>query len=182
MSKKTIMLSLARMMQAFNEVTTNQGNLISDGELNVGVDVFVTTEDGELIPAPTAVYETDAMIYTVENGIIMEVKEKEFTPETIEEEPEVVVEEEAKEEVEEPAEPENEEEPAVDEEKEALKEENAALKAEVEELKKKIEELEAELAKPVDEPLEKQENEFNKTEKDGVMERLKKVAEFKIGK
>lgn len=181
------MLALARMMQVFKEISTNQGNLISDVDYEVGTEVYVTDDEGNIVLAPSATYETDNMVYVVENGIITAIEQKDFEPvPVVEDEEEKVKEEEVvkAEEEEQPAEEEEipTEEEEVDEEKEALKAENESLKAEIKALKEQIKTLEEELAKPVDEPIEKEEGEFKKEKKKDEFEHFRKVANFKLGK
>ena len=69
-------LELARLLKLYAEVQTNNGTLITEGELAVDSEVFVIDEEGNLVPAPTGTYETDAEIYNVENGIIKSIEKK----------------------------------------------------------------------------------------------------------
>lgn len=156
MSIKTKLLSFARLLKTFQEVQTQNGSLISDTEIIVGSEVFVADAEGNLIPAPTAVYEAGDVKYTVESGIVIAIET------TVLEEP---IQEETVEEVEvlEEEEPIVEEE--VNQEVEDLKAENEALKAEIEALKTEIEELKKQLEEPIEEPIEKQETVFSKEEK-----------------
>lgn len=90
---KKLRLELARLLKLYSEVTTDDGvTLVSEGELAVGVEVFIINENGEMTPAPSGSYVSGDTTYTVESGVITAVEVKE---EPIEEQPaeeEVVVE------------------------------------------------------------------------------------------
>lgn len=174
MTKK--LLKLAKILRCFTELQTDTAILISDSDIQVGSEVFVENEDGELINATDGEYEKDNLIYVVENGFIKEIREKDFEITEVEQPKEDEMAEEPKnEETEEPITEE------VDEEKEALKAENETLKQEIETLKAEIEELKKELEKPVAEAIEKEETEFKEQpKKDTPMEHFKKVMEFKL--
>lgn len=156
MSIKTKLLSFARLLKTFQEVQTQNGSLISDTEIIVGSEVFVADAEGNLIPAPTAVYEAGDVKYTVESGIVIAI-ETTVLEEPIQEEVVEVLEEEV---VEEPI-----EEPIVNEELEALKVENEELKATIEELKKEIEDLKKQLEEPIAEPIEEEKVVFSTDKK-----------------
>lgn len=148
MSIKTKLLSFARLLKTFQEVQTQNGSLISDTEIIVGSEVFVADAEGNLIPAPTAVYEAGDVKYTVESGIVIAIETtvlEEPIQEIVEEFTEV---EEVVETIETPTVEEVVEvaEEVVDEKEkiiEELKAENEALKSEIEELKKQLEEPQA---------------------------------------
>lgn len=95
---KLKILNLARMIAKFSEISTDKGTLISDGELAVGVEVFVEV-DGELAPAEDGEYtQENGDVIVVAEGKVAEIRkaeEPENTEETVEEE--VVVENSAKE-------------------------------------------------------------------------------------
>lgn len=95
---KLKILNLARMIAKFSEISTDKGTLISDGELAVGVEVFVEV-DGELAPAEDGKYtQENGDVIVVAEGKVAEIRkaeEPENTEETVEEE--VVVENSAKE-------------------------------------------------------------------------------------
>ena len=153
------------MLLSLSEVTTKEGVvLITDGDMEVGLEVFVE-DDAGLMPAPDGEYTVDDNIVVVEGGKIVEIKEKplEQPVETPEEPIETPMQEEEKpeekpmENLEKPID--NPEEPSIEELKnlieeqkamiETLKSENETLKAEIEELKKKLEE-------PLSEPAEEE--------------------------
>lgn len=149
---KAKLLKFAKMLKLMTETNTNNGILIADNELAVGVEVFIQDEEGNLVPANDGEYETDDTIITVEGGKVTDIKAKE-PEQPITEEPVVEenAEEEPKEETEEQTEP-DEKDTEIENLKaeiETLNAENETLKAENEELKKKLEE-------PAAEPIEDQ--------------------------
>lgn len=104
--------------QTLASVTTDKGDLLYEGELAEGTEVFVADAEGNQTPAEDG-------DYILEDGRTLKVAEGKVAE---------IVEPEAEKE---------EETPAEDEEKTALKAENESLKAEVAELKKQIETLQA---------------------------------------
>ena len=142
------LLSLKKALLQFAEVVTDKGTLTIDGELAVGVDVYVGDEvaaDGEYVLE-------DGRIVVVTEGKVSEIKEAEPTEPTEPAEPVANAE---------PTEPATEPtEPAYDEKQAVINEltaKVAELEAEIIEKENKITELEAKLAeleKPVDQPLD----------------------------
>lgn len=128
MNKK--LLKLAKMVLALAETATDKAILIHEGELAVGLEVFVEDENGELQPAEDGEYETENQIIVVAEGKVAEIRDKEAQEPEPEPEPE--------------PDPEN-----LDEEEEAriaeLEAELEAKNAELEEKDARIAELEAEL-------------------------------------
>jgi predicted RNase H-like nuclease (RuvC/YqgF family) len=150
---KAKMLKFAKMLNCFQEIPTQNGNLISDNEIAVGSEVFVIeVETGELVVAPNGTYENDIATYIVEGGKVVSIELKDFQPETVE-----VIEEVQPQEMEEKItvdvnEDENE---AMKAENESLKMEIETLKAENENLKMQIEDLQKQLNEKIDEkPIE----------------------------
>ena len=96
--KKMLALELGR-------VATDKGELVFDGELAVGVEVFVEDENGELIPAPNGEYDAENSVIVVEDGKVAEIKEKEAenAPEETNEETEEPAENVEAEQIDEPA-------------------------------------------------------------------------------
>lgn len=145
------LLSLKKALLQFAEVVTDKGTLTIDGELAVGVDVYVGDEvaaDGEYVLE-------DGRIVVVTEGKVSEIKEAEPAEPTEPAEPV------ANAEPTEPTEPATEPtEPAYDEKQAVINEltaKVAELEAELIEKENKITELEAKLAeleKPVDQPLD----------------------------
>ena len=87
---KVKILSLARLIAKFAEVSTDKGTLISDGELAVGVEVFQEV-DGEIQAASDGEYVLeDGNVVVVAEGKVSEIRKEEKEEETVEEE--VVVE------------------------------------------------------------------------------------------
>lgn len=142
------LLSLKKALLQFAEVVTDKGTLTIDGELAVGVDVYVGDEvaaDGEYVLE-------DGRIVVVTEGKVSEIKEAEPAEPTEPAEP--VANAEPTEPATEPTEPAYDEKQAVINE---LTEKVAELEAELIEKENKITELEAklsELEKPVDQPLD----------------------------
>lgn len=143
---KAKLFKLAHLIMKFAEVATDRGVLVSDADLEIGVEVQLINADGEAVPAEDGEYKTETDVITVEGGKVTAI-----APIEAEEAPadEVEAAEEA------PAEP-TEEAPAED--VEALKARIAELEALVAEKDAKIEELTAEVEnlknKPVEEPIE----------------------------
>ena len=141
------LLSLKKALLQFAEVVTDKGTLTIDGELAVGVDVYVGDEvaaDGEYVLE-------DGRIVVVTEGKVSEIKEAEPTEPTEPAEPVANAE---------PTEPTEPTEPAYDEKQAVINDltaKVAELEAELIEKENKITELEAKLAeleKPVDQPLD----------------------------
>lgn len=141
-------IKLAKMLLKFGTLSTDKGELLYEGNLEAGLEVFVEDENGEMQPATDGEYQAEDKIYVVAEGKIAEIKEVETEEEKPAEEP--VVEVEAVEEV--------VEEPVVEVDKvaelEAKLEEKDAL---VKELEAKVAELEAKLAEKDVELMSKQE-------------------------
>lgn len=98
MVKKQYRLALARLLKLYKEVETDKAVLVAEADdMEIGVEVFITTEDGDVIPAPDGEYKTDDIIYTVVGGTITAVVAIEPSLEEMEEvQPEVEVEKDAK--------------------------------------------------------------------------------------
>lgn len=161
---KQNLYKLKKMLLSLSEVTTKEGVvLITDGDMEVGLEVFVDGDEG-LTPAPDGEYTVDESIVVVEGGKIVEIKEKsiEQPVETPIETPMENMEKPEETPIETPID--NPEEPSeesstiddlnsiIEEQKimiETLKSENENLKSEIEELKKKLEE-------PLSEPAEEE--------------------------
>ena len=165
---KANLYKLKKMLLSLSEVTTKEGVvLITDGDIEVGLEVFVDGDAG-LEPAPDGEYTIDDNIVVVEGGKIVEIKEKPIE-QPVEEPIETPMQEEEKPEEKMETPMENPEEPSIEELKnlieeqktmiETLKSENETLKAEIEDLKKKLEEP---IAQPAEEefknekPIEKE--------------------------
>lgn len=105
--------------QTLASVATDKGDLLYDGTLEVGTEVFVTDEEGNQVAAPDGEYILEnGDVLKVAEGKVAEIAETADSAET-------------------------EETPAEDEALVALKAENESLKAEVAELKSQIEALNA---------------------------------------
>ena len=185
------LFKLKKALLQLSEIATEEGvNLIVDGEVEVGAEVFVNGDEG-LVPASDGTYSYDGKTYTVEGGIVTAIVEQgvpepetdpetpaetepETNPETPAEtepetEPETPAETEPETNPETPAETEPETDPETPAETEP--ETEPETPAETEALKQRIAELEAlveELKKKLEEPVaESVEEEMKKTEKKG---------------
>ena len=154
---KQNLYKLKKMLLSLSEVSTKEGVvLITDGDMEVGLEVFVEGENG-LEPAKDGLYTYDNEIIEIEGGIVKTISEKEVEQpeeevveeviETVEEKPTEPVE--TIETIEEPEDNIDDLKSIIEEQKtmiEQLKSENETLKSEIEELKKKLEEPLAESA------------------------------------
>ena len=69
------LVKLAKMLMALGQTETDKGTLIYEGELAVGVEVFVESEEGALLPAEDGEYAFEDKILVVEDGKIAEIRE-----------------------------------------------------------------------------------------------------------
>lgn len=139
-------IKLSKQLSKFVSIPYADGNLICDGELEVGKELFIEDASGNLSPAEGE-YETEDKIIRVENGIISEILEKE-------EEKQPADTEEQTQNLEDETKSESKDNGSVDEDKDKK---IAELEAKVAELEAKIAELTSsmnfvkeELAKPVE--------------------------------
>jgi hypothetical protein len=188
---------LKKALLKLTEIQSEEGvMLITDGELEVGAEVFVDGDEG-LTPANDGTYNYDGKVITVEGGVITAITDK---PAETEETPaeEETVEENAEEET--PAEEVVEETPAEEESTEETAEQVAEVAEEVAEeateevvdvdaLKNRIAELEAlveELKKKLEEPVaDSVEEEMKRNQKPqkpemNYMAAIRKAKEIKI--
>lgn len=70
-------LKLSRMLLSLSQTETNKGTLIAETEIEVGVEVFIEDENGEMVAAPDGDYTTDDKVITVVDGKVTEIKDKE---------------------------------------------------------------------------------------------------------
>lgn len=130
---KKVKIALRSLLMKCGAVSTDKATLLFEGEeLEIGTEVFVENEEGEISPAEDGEYVADGVTYVVAEGKVAEIrKEEEAAPE--EEETPV-------EEAEEPeAEPIEEPEPA--EEAESVEDRVARLESAVGEIREGIEGL-----------------------------------------
>lgn len=191
------LFKLKAALLKLSEVTCEDGTtLITDGELEVGVEVFTNGDEG-LTPVADNTYEYDGKLITVEGGVITTITEK---PAETEETPaeETPVEENAEEET--PAEEVVEETPAETESTEETAQEVAevaqevaeeateevvdveALKNRIAELETLVEELKAKLEEPVADSVEEEMKKDEKPQKKEMnyMAAIKKAREITI--
>jgi len=142
MNLKANLIKLSKMLLQLKSVMAGDVELIYEGELAVGIEVF-TLVDGEYASAPDGEYELENAVLVIAEGKVSEIRSTEPEPEPI---PEVVVELPMEET---PAEPEVVE-PTVVEDKEAiiaeLEERLAAKDEAIAVLDAKVKELEEALA------------------------------------
>ena len=81
------LIKLAKMILALKETATDKATLVHEGELEVGIEVFVEDENGELLPAEDGKYETEKQIITVEGGKVTQIEDKEEIAEDPEKQP-----------------------------------------------------------------------------------------------
>ena len=192
-------LKLAKLLSMFAEITTNEGVVFDyEGDLEIGTEVFMPDENGELVPVSDGEYVFDEKKYIVKSGKIETITVEEVAEEekpAVEEEP---VNEPAPEEEEKPANeeeaPKEEEEPKTEEEEEKPAEEEevkeddekdakiAELEAKLAEAEAKISELEEKIAKaeePVDEPADEKFKKQEKVEKENynLVAKLREIRE-----
>lgn len=186
------LFKLKAALLKLSEVTCEDGTtLITDGELEVGAEVFTNGEDG-LIPASDGTFEYNGTVITVEGGVITNIADK---PAETEETP---VEENAEEDT--PAEEVVEETPAETESTEETAEQVAevaqevaeeateevvdveALKNRIAELEALVEELKAKLEEPVADSVEEEMKKDEKPQKKEMnyMAAIKKAREIQI--
>lgn len=168
-------IKLAKALLKFVDVVANDGTVITtEGELEVGKEVFTTDDTGEVVPLPTGEYEVNGVVVVVESGVITEMKEPTVEETPVEDTTEVMEEDtkatEATEDTTETTEDNANTGDINDEnttnEVEDLKAEIEALKAENEALNAKIKELESELEKAKEPVAETIEEEFKTVEKE----------------
>lgn len=95
----------------FGRIKTDKNELVFDGELAEGIEVFVETEDEELVPAEDGEYiAEDGRTIVVADGKVAEIREKEAEEEQPAEEEPVEAAEEIETPVEEPADAQDQEE------------------------------------------------------------------------
>lgn len=139
-----------KKLMAFGQVNTSKGTLYyAEDEIAVGIEVFVDGEDEKVVAEDGEYILEDERTIVVENGKVVEIKEKEAEEEVVEEPKTEEVK--AEEEVEVVEEPEPEE-------RDFNAERIDALEKELEEIKVKVEELSAVVGElthqPVVEPIE----------------------------
>ena len=124
-------IKLMKHFLKFGSMVSDKGELYYEGDVEVGLEVFIEDEKGEMIPATDGEYVVEKQIFVIVEGKIAEIKEVQEAPA----EPEVV------EAAEEPV-----TEPVVDEKVAELEAKLAEKDALVKELEAKVAELEAKLS------------------------------------
>ena len=182
------LLKLAKMVLSLAEVETDKAKLIIEGEPEVGKEVFIEDENGELVAPEDGEYEAESQILVIAEGKIAEVRDKaqeggEAPAETPEQSAEEPVASEQAEEGEQPAEEAPEADPKDEKDKRIAEleakveelnnivaekdEEIGLLKSELEKKNGETEELKSQLkesdAKPAEELLKSQKEEEKKS-------------------
>lgn len=175
---KEKLIKLRNMLLNFKSVQAEEGvTLTVDGDVEVGKNVYVTDDEGDVVPAPDGEYTYDLKKVVVKEGVIIAITDAKENVEVNEEpeaetepEPEVETEDEngdengdVNEDEPEP-EPESEPEPEAEPEPDEKDVRIAELEAENETLKARIAELEAQLDEPAADSVEKQYKEQEKFE------------------
>lgn len=71
------LLRLAKALLSLSQTITDKGTLIAETEIEVGVEVFIEDENGEMVAAQDGDYTTDDKVITVVDGKVTEIKDKE---------------------------------------------------------------------------------------------------------
>lgn len=80
-----VKLALRSLVMKCGAVETDKAVLNYDGdELEVGKEVFIETEDGEMVPAEDGEYVAGEKTYVVADGKVTEIREKETVEEEVE--------------------------------------------------------------------------------------------------
>lgn len=159
---------LQNVLAQFAKMTTDKGLLVwnEDGDLEVGMSVFVLDEEGNESPAADGEYTAeDGTVYVVAEGKVAEIREAQNEEETVGDDVQPEPETREEENAEDNAEEEPQAEPEADERDERianLEAEVARLERENGELRERIAELEAKLEEPAAPPAEQ---EFENTKK-----------------
>lgn len=83
--KQRARLKLAKMLNIkFEEVKTETIDLLIDGEVEIGAEVFMYDEEGNLTIPTDGEYKYEDKTLVIEGGIITEIKESEPQPEEVE--------------------------------------------------------------------------------------------------
>lgn len=86
---KSFLMSLRGMLMHLSDVRTVDGkDLVVDGDIEVGKDIMLVTDDGEYEPAPSGEYDNGKVILVVEAGRITEIRESGTDEERNDEQPE----------------------------------------------------------------------------------------------
>ena len=119
-------IKLMKHFLKFGSMVSDKGELYYEGDVEVGLEVFIEDEKGEMIPATDGEYVVEKQIFVIAEGKIAEIKEV-AEPEVVEAAEEPVVE------------------PVVDEKVAELEGKLAEKDAKIAELEAKIAELETKL-------------------------------------
>lgn len=74
---KKMRLQLAKLLTLYAEKPTEEGlTLVSENDFELGSEIFVLTENGDIEVAPDGVYHVDGVTYTVADGLISSIEER----------------------------------------------------------------------------------------------------------
>ena len=157
--KQRARLKLAKMLNIkFEEVKTETIDLLIDGEVEVGAEVFMYDEEGNLTIPTDGEYKYEDKTLVIEGGIITEIKESEPQPEEVEDNKVETEMEEIEEPVEDPMTARVE---ALEAQVKALADIIKEITGAVDEVKDEVEVIDSEfkkaVGKSVEQPIEKKE-------------------------
>lgn len=161
--KQRARLKLAKMLNIkFEEVKTETIDLLIDGEVEVGAEVFMYDEEDNLTIPTDGEYKYEDKTLVIEGGIITEIKESEPQPEEVEDNKVETEMEETEEPTEEPVEdPMTARVEALEAQVKALADIIKEITGAVDEVKDEVEVIDSEfkkaVGKSVEQPIEKKE-------------------------
>ena len=75
---KKVKIALRSLLMKCGAIATDKATLLFEGaEPEVGMEVFVEDENGEILPAPDGEYEAEGVVYVVAEGKIAEIRKNE---------------------------------------------------------------------------------------------------------
>lgn len=77
-----VRLMLRSLLVKAGEISTDKGELLYDGELEIGVEVFIEDSEGEIVPAADGEYKAENRTIVVAEGKVAEIREEETEEKT----------------------------------------------------------------------------------------------------
>ena len=75
---KKVKIALRSLLMKCGAIATDKATLLFEGaEPEVGMEVFVEDENGEILPAPDGEYEAEGVVYVIAEGKIAEIRKNE---------------------------------------------------------------------------------------------------------
>jgi TATA-binding protein-associated factor Taf7 len=75
---KKVKIALRSLLMKCGAIATDKATLLFEGaEPEVGMEVFVEDENGEILPAPDGEYEAEGVVYVIAEGKIAEIRRNE---------------------------------------------------------------------------------------------------------